>query len=106
MLLGAPRRGCREYSKRYTAHSQLTSEVVMFMRSAVRGAWRALTMLVAMAVVPMALAQSGADAQWVAGTNYYVLSPAQPTAVPAGKIDICSIDVPMRAIPTAAATGH
>jgi thiol:disulfide interchange protein DsbA len=48
-------------------------------------------MLVAMAVVPMALAQSGADAQWVAGMNYYLLTPAQPTAVPAGKIEVTEV---------------
>jgi thiol:disulfide interchange protein DsbA len=48
-------------------------------------------MLVALAVVPMAYAQSGADNQWVAGTNYVLLSPVQPTSAPPGKIEVTEV---------------
>jgi thiol:disulfide interchange protein DsbA len=48
-----------------------------------------MTALFAMA--PVAFAADGNDPQWVAGMNYIVLSPAQPTAVPAGKVEVSEV---------------
>ncbi len=43
------------------------------------------------AAVPAAFAAGSNDSQWVAGLQYIVLSPAQPTAVPAGKIEVTEV---------------
>ncbi len=61
------------------------------MQSVARGAWRFLGMLVALVAVPMAFAQNGDDSQWVEGTNYVLLSPVQPTSVPANKIEVTEV---------------
>lgn len=49
--------------------------------------------LLAMAPVAFAAGANDTrnDTQWVAGTHYFVLSPAQPTAVPAGKVEVTEV---------------
>ncbi len=61
----------------------------MHMARAARGWW--LTVMALFAVAPMAFAAGGDDSQWVAGTHYIVLSPAQPTTVPPGKIEVTEV---------------
>lgn len=49
-------------------------------------------MLVALfTAVPLVFAAGSDDAQWVAGTNYIVLSPPQPTAVGPGKVEVTEV---------------
>lgn len=54
------------------------------MRMSVRSLWLLTALLVA---APWA----GAATQWVEGRNYFVLQPAQPTSVGAGKIEVTEV---------------
>jgi thiol:disulfide interchange protein DsbA len=47
--------------------------------------------LIAVVLYASVLPARAAPAQWVEGTNYVVLDPAQPTTVPAGKVEVMEI---------------
>lgn len=57
-------------------------------RAARRFGW---VLMALFATVPTAFAASGDDAQWVAGTNYFVLPQPQPTAVGPGKVEVTEV---------------
>jgi len=48
-------------------------------------------MLLALLVCASSLPSRAAAAQWVEGTNYIVLEQAQPTTVPAGKVEVMEV---------------
>ena len=47
--------------------------------------------LLAVLVYASAIPVGAAPAQWVEGTNYVVLDQAQPTTVPAGKVEVMEV---------------
>ena len=59
------------------------------MARAARRSW--LVAMALCAVVPVAFAAGGDDASWIAGTNYVVLSPPQPTSVAPGKVEVTEV---------------
>src|SRR5579872_12654 len=48
-------------------------------------------LLLTLLVCAMALPAGAAPANWVEGTNYDVLDQAQPTSVPAGKVEVLEV---------------